>query len=121
MVQPTKEYAEKLDQQDALRDMKKEFYVQEDQIYLDGNSLGLMPKRAEDTLNEVIDSWKNFGIDGWSEGKYPWYYLSENLGKQVASLIGAKPEEVIVTGSTTTNLHQLAATFTDLKESAQKF
>ncbi|MBU6079817.1 kynureninase [Allobacillus halotolerans] len=111
MVQPTKEYAEKLDQQDALRDMKKEFYVQEDQIYLDGNSLGLMPKRAEDTLNEVIDSWKNFGIDGWSEGKYPWYYLSENLGKQVASLIGAKPEEVIVTGSTTTNLHQLAATF----------
>lgn len=111
MVQPTKEYAEKLDQQDALRDMKKEFYVQEDQIYLDGNSLGLMPKRAEDTLNEVIDSWKNFGIDGWSEGKYPLVLLSENLGKQVASLIGAKPEEVIVTGSTTTNLHQLAATF----------
>lgn len=71
MVQPTKEYAEKLDQQDALRDMKKEFYVQEDQIYLDGNSLGLMPKRAEDTLNEVIDSWKNFGIDGWSGREIP--------------------------------------------------
>ena len=111
MSQWTIEHAKQLDQADPLRDLKNEFYIQEGQIYLDGNSLGLLSKRAEKTLNQVFDSWKQYGIDGWSEGDYPWYTLSENLGEKVAPLIGGKPEEVIVTGSTTSNLHQLVATF----------
>ena len=111
MSQWTIEHAKQLDQADPLRGFKNEFYIQEGQIYLDGNSLGLLSKRAEKTLNQVFDSWKQYGIDGWSEGDYPWYTLSENLGEKVAPLIGGKPEEVIVTGSTTSNLHQLVATF----------
>ncbi len=111
MSQWTIEHAKQLDQADPLRDLKNEFYIQEGQIYLDGNSLGLLSKRAEKTLNQVFDSWKQYGIDGWSEGDYPWYTLSENLGEKVAPLVGGKPEEVIVTGSTTSNLHQLVATF----------
>ncbi|TFD97687.1 kynureninase [Jeotgalibacillus sp. R-1-5s-1] len=103
--------AEQLDQQDQLGSFKKEFYIKPDQIYLDGNSLGLLSKRAENTVLQLLDSWKNFGIEGWMEGKHPWFTLSETLGEKTAPLIGAKPHEVIVTGSITTNLHQLVSTF----------
>lgn len=103
--------AEQLDEQDPLRNFREFFYTMPDQIYFDGNSLGLMSKRAEKSLEDLIDSWKTAGIDGWSTGDNPWFYFSENLGAMTAPLIGAKPKEVITTGSTTTNLHQLLATF----------
>lgn len=109
--QPTLEYAKNLDEQDILASFRQEFYLKEDSIYMDGNSLGLLSKRAERTLLEVVDDWKNLGIDGWSSGKHPWFTLSENLGEKLAPLLGASAEEVIVTGSTTVNLHQLLSTF----------
>jgi kynureninase len=107
----TLEYALKLDHKDELAAYRDEFYITEGKIYLDGNSLGLLSKRAEQSLLDILDSWKSLGIDGWTEGKHPWFYLSETLGKMMAPLVGAKTEEVIVTGSTTTNLHQLVASF----------
>ncbi len=106
-----KEMAIQLDEQDPLKVYRDEFYVKEGHYYLDGNSLGLLSKRAEKKVLALLESWKEYGIDGWTEGGHPWYYLSEKLGEMCAPLIGAKPEEVIVTGSTTTNLHQLLATF----------
>jgi kynureninase len=105
------EYAEKLDQQDPLQSFREEFYLPKKDLYLDGNSLGLMSKRAETSLLELADSWKRLGIDGWMNGKYPWFTLSEKLGEMCATLVGAKAKEVIITASTTTNLHQLVATF----------
>lgn len=107
----TKEYAQQLDAVDPLARFRNEFYIDEDSIYLDGNSLGLLSTRAEQSLLDVLDSWKQYGIDGWTKGKHPWFYLSESLGEKMASLVGAKAEEVIVTGSTTTNLHQLVSSF----------
>lgn len=107
----TKEYALYLDKQDKLSHFRNEFYIKEDSIYLDGNSLGLLSKRAEETLLQLLDSWKNNGIDGWTSGDQPWFYLSETLGRKMAPLLGGSPEEVLVTGSTTVNLHQLVATF----------
>src|SRR5699024_246588 len=68
-------------------------------------------KRAENAVHELLNSWKINGINGWTSGEHPWFYLSEKLGAMTSSLIGAKPEEVITTGSTTTNLHQILATF----------
>ncbi|UJL47283.1 kynureninase [Virgibacillus sp. NKC19-16] len=106
-----KSYAQHLDQQDNLKNFRNEFYIPNDTIYFDGNSLGLMSKRAETTVNTLMNAWKTYAIDGWTEGKHPWFYLSQKLGKMSAPLVGAKPEEVIVTGSTTTNLHQLVASF----------
>ncbi|GAB3042755.1 kynureninase [Virgibacillus ainsalahensis] len=106
-----KAYAQQLDEQDELKNFRNEFYIADDNIYFDGNSLGLLSKRAEKAVTKLMNSWKDYAIDGWSEGNHPWYYLSENLGEISASLVGAKPEEVIITGSTTTNLHQLLATF----------
>lgn len=106
-----KSYAKELDQQDELNSFRKEFYLGNDTIYFDGNSLGLLSKRAEQSVLALMASWKEHAIDGWTEGTHPWYYVSEKLGKLSAPLIGAEADEVIVTGSTTTNLHQLAATF----------
>lgn len=103
--------AKQLDTQDHLAQYRDEFYIKEGTTYLDGNSLGLLSKRAEQSLLEVLDAWKQYGIDGWTEGKHPWFYLSEKLGKDTAPLVGARAEEVIVTGSTTANLHQLVASF----------
>lgn len=114
MVENTKysrEFAQKLDSENELKQYRGEFYRQSDVIYFDGNSLGLLSKRAESTLLKLLDAWKKFGVDGWTEGEHPWFYLSENLGKKSESLVGAKSGEVIVTGSTTSNLHQLVATF----------
>ena len=104
-------YARTLDEQDRLAAYKEEFYVLPHAIYMDGNSLGLLSKRAERTLHALINSWKTLGIDGWTEGEHPWFYLSEQLGEKMASLVGGKPEETVATGSTTTNLHQLVSTF----------
>lgn len=106
-----KEAAIRMDEQDPLKIYRDEFYVKKGQYYLDGNSLGLLSKRAEKAVLSLLDSWKEYGIDGWTKGDNPWYYLSEKLGEMCAPLIGAKAEEVILTGSTTANLHQLLATF----------
>ncbi|MFE1626324.1 kynureninase [Brevibacillus reuszeri] len=106
----TKNYAGELDAQDELAKYRDEFYLLPS-MYLDGNSLGLMSKRAEKSLFDLVQSWKELGIEGWTTGQHPWFFLSEKLGEMSASLVGANPEEVIVTGSTTINLHQMAATF----------
>ncbi|WP_188455170.1 kynureninase [Virgibacillus oceani] len=106
-----KTYAAYLDQQDDLKSFRDEFYIPNNTIYFDGNSLGLLSKRAEQSVESILNSWKRYAIDGWSEGAQPWYYLSEKLGSMSCELVGAEPEEVVVTGSTTTNLHQLVASF----------
>ncbi len=82
------------------------FYVPEGQIYLDGNSLGLLCKPAEIELNNVLSGWREHGVQGWTDAKPDWFTMAELLGTMLAPLIGSAPEEVIVTNSTTVNLHQ---------------
>ncbi|MGA9173792.1 MAG: kynureninase [Thermoactinomyces sp.] len=107
----TREYAEERDRHDELRFYREEFYIPDGVLYMDGNSLGLLSKRAERSVLQMVDAWKQFGIDGWTEGEQPWFYLAEQLGKKMAPLVGAKPDEVVAAGSTTINLHQLLSTF----------
>lgn len=107
----TRENARQYDLKDEFQQYREEFYIQPGVIYLDGNSLGLMSKRAETKVAELMESWKIFGIEGWTKGKYPWFFLSEKLGTLCAPLVGALSEEVIVSGSTTSNIHQLVSTF----------
>lgn len=118
MANIEKTHAFLLDQEDELAYFRQEFYVQPGTIYLDGNSLGLLSKCAEQSVYDLLNSWKELGIDGWTEGTNPWFTLSEQLGKQVAMLVGAREGEVVVTGSTTVNLHQLISTF--YRPNAQK-
>lgn len=109
--QYSKAYAEKLDQQDSLGKYREEFYIPEKTIYMDGNSLGLMSKRAEVSLQSIFHSWKDYGIDGWTRGEQPWFFYAEKLAEMNASLVGAKKNEVMITGSTTSNIHQVLASF----------
>lgn len=105
------EYARNLDAHDDLRKFRDEFHLNNGNVYMDGNSLGLMSKRAEQSTYDLLESWKKYAIDGWTEGENPWFYLSETLGEKLAGLVGGKQEEVLVTGSTTVNLHHLVSTF----------
>lgn len=98
------------DQMDLFALYKDEFYQSKNQIYMDGNSLGLMSNRAERKLIELADSWKVYGIEGWTEGNHPWFSLAENLSARIAPFVGAKPQEVMVTGSITANIHQMLST-----------
>src|SRR5438874_10664757 len=99
-----------LDANDPLAGFRGRFYLPPDQIYLDGNSLGLMSRDAESAVLRTLEEWKRLGIEGWTAGNPPWFFLAEELGKLTAPLIGACEDEVIVTNSTTVNLHQLLAT-----------
>lgn len=82
-------YAKQLDEADVLKGFRGEFYLNNESVYMDGNSLGLLSKRAEQSTLELLESWKRYGIDGWMEGEYPWYYLSDQLGDTMAPLVGA--------------------------------
>jgi kynureninase len=104
-------FAKNLDSQDPLAKFRRRFYTPEGTIYMDGNSLGVLCKDSESSVLRVLDEWKTFGIRGWLEAKRPWFYFAEELGAMCASLVGAQPEEVVVSGTTTVNIHQLANTF----------
>jgi kynureninase len=104
-------YAAERDGADPLRAIRDRFYVRDDRIYLDGNSLGLASRDAEAAVLRALEDWKALGIDGWTEGDRPWFHLGEELGALQAELVGARPDEVVLTGTTTVNLHSLVATF----------
>lgn len=110
-IELSREHAQQEDRKDKLNKYRDEFYLQPGITYLDGNSLGLMSKRAEKNVEELMDSWKQYGIRGWTQGKHPWFFLPEKLGEMCAPLVGASKEEVIVSGSTTSNIHQVVSTF----------
>lgn len=104
-------YAQGLDRDDPLRSFGQRFYKPPGTIYMDGNSLGLLSRDAERTLLERLEEWKSLGIGGWLEADPPWFYLGEQLGRLQAPLMGAEPEELVATSSTTVNLHALLAGF----------
>lgn len=105
------DYAKKLDATDPLRKMRDRFFVQEGQIYMDGNSLGLCSKDAEAAILDVLEVWKKEGINIWSVRDSKLFLYPSHLGARLAKLINAEPNEVTVTNSTTINIHQCIATF----------
>jgi len=104
-------YARKLDSEDTLARFRENFYVPNQTIYMDGNSLGLMCKDSRSSVLRVLDEWGMLGVRGWLEAKRPWFYFSEQLGAMCSSLVGAAADEVVVSGTTTVNIHQLVNTF----------
>lgn len=105
------DFAAKLDAADPLREVRNRFYINEGVIYMDGNSLGLCSKDAEQCILQALEVWKNHGINIWNveDGKY--FLYPSYLGGLLAKLIGADKDEVTVTNSTTINIHQAVSTF----------
>jgi kynureninase len=103
----TLRYASELDRHDPLGSYRDQFVIADPTlIYLDGNSLGRLPYRTVDYMERTIrEQWGERLIRSWNEG---WYQQSARLGKKIAQIIGASPEEVIVSDSTSVNLYKLA-------------
>ena len=110
MPHPSRQAAETLDAADPLAQFRGRFFIPEGQIYLDGNSLGLLSRDAERSLLAVLDRWRTTGIGGWIGGDSPWFTMAETLSERVANLVGAEADEVAIANSMTINLHQLLCT-----------
>lgn len=105
-------FAKELDNQDPLREFKDRFFPLEgNKIYMDGNSLGLASKDAEQALLKVMDTWKSQGILIWNAEDGHYFHYGLKLGARVAKLIKANSNEVMITANTTLNIHQAIATF----------
>jgi len=105
------EAAERLDRENGLSLFRDRFYIPPGTVYMDGNSLGLLSRDAESSLLRVLDEWKTKGIGGWMDGETPWFWFAEKMGAMAAPLVGAGPDEVIFTGTTTVNIHTLVGSF----------
>lgn len=105
----TRDFARKLDQEDKLAKYKERFYINEGEIYMDGNSCGLCSKDAEEALFKALKDWKELGIGVWTKGGY--FLYQDTLGAMMSPLINADPEEVTCGNSTTVNIHQAILTF----------
>ncbi len=99
-----------LDAADPLARFREEFHLPAGQIYLDGNSLGLLSRRAETTVLHALAEWRDRGIGGWMDASPRWLDLPEQIAAKIAPLLGAAPDEICLAGQTTPNLHQLLAT-----------
>ena len=106
-----RDFALELDAADELASKREFFYVREGQIYMDGNSLGLCSKGAERAVLRALEDWKTHGIGIWTGAGTDYFLYYESIGKKLARLINARPEEVTVCASTTLNIHQCIATF----------
>lgn len=104
-------FAKSLDRRDPLRDFRSRFHVKEEEIYMDGNSLGLSSEDAQQAIERVAKDWKEEGIKIWGMEKGRYFNYPRLVGGKMGALIGAEADEIIVNGSITTNLHQALATF----------
>ncbi len=111
MKKYNKEEIINFDGKDTLAAFRDRFYILEGITYMDGNSLGLLSKDSERSLMRVLDEWKTLGIKGWMEGERPWFWFAEDMGDMASPIVGAKPGEVVFSGTTTVNIHSLISSF----------
>lgn len=109
------EFAKKKDSEDPLKAYRDRFYIPVingiETVYFTGNSLGLQPKSTKSYIDEELEAWKNWGVEGHFEAKKPWFAYHEFLTDKLAKIVGGKSQEVVVTHSLTTNLHLLMVSF----------
>ena len=96
------------DEQDALAPLREEFALPADTVYLDGNSLGALPKRVVAAVqNAVSEQWGEDLIASWN--RHDWIRLPALTGERIAPLIGAEPGQVLCADSISVNLFKLLA------------
>jgi kynureninase len=116
MIPSTLAEAQKLDQADPLRNFRDEFVFPQERngnkpLYFAGHSLGLMPKKAKEFIDQELDAWGRYAVEGHFEGKNPWLPYHENITASFARLVGAKETEVVAMNTLTVNLHLMMVSF----------
>ena len=110
------EFAKALDRTDPLKTFRNQFHIPkhtdgEEKIYLCGNSLGLQPTNTQKYIQKELDGWAKFGVDGHTEAEHAWMPYHEFLTEKMSKIVGAKPQEVVVMNTLTTNLHLMMVSF----------
>jgi len=103
----TLEEAQQLDASDPLAFARARFRVPEGVIYLDGNSLGALPKAAPDVLAQTQRQWAEDLIGSWN--KHGWIDWPTRIAGKLSPIVGAKPSELLIADSTTVCLFKLLA------------
>src|SRR5690349_11291012 len=94
---------EALDRADPLRDFRAQFELPADVVYLDGNSLGALPKRSRERVAAVVGhEWGRGLIRSWNDAD--WISAPQRTGEKIARLVGAAPGQVVAADSTSVNL-----------------
>ena len=113
----TREEAQRLDALDPLAGFRDRFeIVDEHRLYMDGNSLGRLPKDVRDRLSRMIDDWGERMVSGWPD----WIDAPTRTGDVLADVIGARPGTVLVTDSVTVNLYKLVSAVLDADPSLRR-
>jgi kynureninase len=111
----SKEYAIQLDQSDPIHKFRHQFHHPElhsgKTIYLCGNSLGLQPITASSYVQQEMEDWAKYGVEGHMQAQHPWMPYHEFLAKPMAKVVGALPDEVVIMNSLSVNLHLLFVSF----------
>ena len=95
-----------LDAQDALRPLRDHFTLPDGMVYLDGNSLGAMPRATAARVADVVTrEWGQDLIKSWNSAG--WFALPQRMGNMIAPLVGAGQDEVVATDSTSVNLYKV--------------
>jgi kynureninase len=113
---PGVEFAKEQDLIDPLAHYRTKFHIPknsrgEEWLYFTGNSLGLQPKKTKQYIEQELDDWAKLGVEGHFEAKNPWMPYHEFLTETMAEIVGAKPIEVVIMNTLTTNLHLLMVSF----------
>ena len=102
----TLEHCRALDARDPLRSLRDLYVIPKDLIYLDGNSLGVMPKSVPGRISRAVEhEWGVGLIRSWNSAG--WYEMPQRLGDKIAPLVGARAGEVVATDTTSINLYKV--------------
>lgn len=111
----TLDSARSLDQADPLKDYRKRFLIPQhegrDTVYFTGNSLGLQPVTTKAYLQQELEDWATFGVEGHFLARNPWLSYHELLTDKMARIVGALPRETVMMNQLTVNLHLLMVSF----------
>lgn len=103
------------DDADELAEFREQFHFPVSKtgetLYFVGNSLGLQPKATRAAIEQELDDWARFGVEGHMDAKHPWLPYHEEVRETLARTVGAQPHEVVAMNSLTTNLHLLMVSF----------
>ena len=106
-----------MDEADPLRSLGEQFDLPDGVIYLDGNSLGVLPRATAGRIADVVTrEWGTDLIRSWNTAG--WVDLPQRIGDKIARLIGAGPGQVVAADSTSLNLYKVLTVALDLADAA---